>query len=155
MSFAFILLILNVIVAAQCISTAEQIKGGEISKAEGILEIVCMYISGVLPIFYWVQFFGKPTNSIGAPIPHVDDFSLLWYIGIGGAAACFVFGVRLFKQRKNKNIGFFAIGANTVGAMIGIYMLSTAVNAMFSTPTSDDFGALNFIFRAIQHEMQC
>lgn len=150
MVFLLSLTVLQAIVMVQCFRTLHLIQSGALKRTEGMLTAFGMMAAGALVSFPLLQEFATVSAfASGKPVSPHGDYLPLWFLGFGGALAVAVFGLRLHRQRTNPNAGFFAVGANASGIMVGVYMLFVVADQlMFFAPPREDAGMLNWgLFR--------
>lgn len=146
MVFLLSLVILQWVVAVQCFRTLGFIREGAVKRSEGMLTVFGMMAAAALVSFpLLLEFVTVAAFSQGKPVSPRGDYVPLWFLGAGGLLAVLVFGLRLHRQRLNANAGFFAIGANASGIMIGLYMVFVVADqVLFFMPSREDAGMLNW-----------
>ena len=146
MVFLLSLTILQAIVMVQCFRTVILIQSGALKRTEGMLTAFgMMAAAGIMGFPLLQEYATVAAFSQGKPVSPQGDYLPLWFLGFGGVLAVAVFGLRLHRQRTNPNAGFFAVGANASGIMIGLYMLFVVADQlMFFAPPRQDAGMLNW-----------
>lgn len=147
MVFLLSLMVFHAIVLVQFVRTGGLIRSGGLRLPEGILTAFGMLIASALMSFPLLQ--EVSTASERSVVSPRGDHLHLWSLGLGGALAVAVFGLRLYRLRKEPNAGFFAVGANTSAILIGLYMLVVVADQLvFFAPPRDDAGMVNWsLFR--------
>lgn len=150
MLFLLSLSILQFVVLVECVRTVGLIRSGELNRTKGLLTAFRLLAIAALISFPLLQELvmvaafaeGKPVSMQGSYLP-------LWFLGCGGALALALFGQRLYRQRTTPSVGFFAVGANAAGVMVGLYMVVVVADQMmFYAPPREDAGMVNWgLFR--------
>lgn len=160
MVFLLNVAILQWIVIVQCFRTVGQIRVGALNRTEGMLSIIGMIAAVALIGFPLLQELATVAAfSSGKPVSPQGDYLPLWFLGLGGGLGVAVFGLRLYRQHTKSNAGFFAVGANAFGIMIGLYMLFVVADQIvFFAPPREDAGMVNWgLFReeGVVKDIQC
>jgi hypothetical protein len=160
MVFVLSLAVLHAIVVVQLFRTLVLIQEGALKRREGMLTAFGMMAAVTLISFPLAdEFLTLVAFSHGAPIAPQRDYQPLWFLGLGGVLALVVFCFRLHRQRRNPNAGFYAVGANALGMMVGLYMLFVVADQVaFFVPSREDAGMLNWgMFRGkgVDPDIQC
>lgn len=76
-----------------------------------------------------------------------DGNLAIWLVVLGSLVTFAVYGYRLHLQNKIGQSGFWSVGPNVIGILIGAYMLFTAIDHIsFFSPFREDAGIVNWTF---------
>ena len=151
MLFLVCITIIQIVAIIQCVYSTQLVRSRSITQGQALFSNGLMLLAAVLitlPIF--IEYIAVLLFAKGSSVSMNGNYSVLWFLGIGGALAVLAFGLRLFAVHsfKERPPQFLAqTQTNYMGIAVGFYMLFVVADQIiFYQPPRDDSGMLSWSF---------